>query len=69
VRQALGGSERFDLWIIDRESPSTDVWVLPANVRARCGPVRAVMFSAHALTEHRDQALAASSGTGPSRCR
>jgi signal transduction histidine kinase len=59
AEQALASREPFDLWIIDRHLPGTDGLELMAQLQARRGPIRAVMFSADALPEHRDQALAA----------
>ena len=50
----------FDLWIIDRQLPDTDGLALLAALRQRHGPgLRAVMFTADALPQRRDEALAA----------
>jgi signal transduction histidine kinase len=59
AEQALASREIFDLWIIDRQLPPSDGLSLLAQLQSRRGPVRAVMFSADALPQHRDEALAA----------
>ncbi len=54
------GFAGFDLWIIDRQLPDTDGLALLAALRQRLGAgLRAVMFTADALPQRRDEALAA----------
>lgn len=49
--------ERFDLWIVDRQLPDGDGIALLPRLREAAGvPVKAVVLSADALEEFRDQA-------------
>ena len=57
---ARASLEDFDLWIIDRQLPDTNGIALLAALQQRHGTgVRAVMFTADALPQRRDEALAA----------
>jgi signal transduction histidine kinase len=57
---ALAAVPAFDLWIIDRQLPDTDGIALLAALRQRHGrALRAVLFTADALPQRRDEALAA----------
>lgn len=57
---ALASAQDFDLWIIDRQLPDTNGIALLAALQQRHGTgVRAVMFTADALPQRRDEALAA----------
>ncbi len=58
--EALAAEGGFDLWIIDRQLPDTDGVALLGALRRRHGPgLRAVMFTADALPQRRQEALAA----------
>ncbi len=58
--EALASGGRFDLWIIDRQLPDTDgLALLGALQQHRGEPLCAVMFTADALPQRRDEALAA----------
>lgn len=56
--QALAAGGDFDLWIIDRQLPDTDGIALLGALRSRHGTaLRAVMFTADALPQRRQEAL------------